>query len=247
MDLPFVSRVTIILRAMRVLVVSDLHGNIEALRAVAAAEPEVDQVICLGDIVDYGPHPDETVAWVRARASATVRGNHDHAVAFGVDCGSAPPFRRLAIETRLKTGPMVDAEALAFLRALPARRTVAVDGRCCELLHAAPRDPLFQYLPGSRVAEWKEAAADIDAELILVGHTHLPGIVELGGKRVVNPGSVGLPHGADPRACYAVIEDGEPMLKRVSYDVEQTVADMKACGLAEDVVRSLESLYRGRG
>ncbi len=232
---------------MRVLVVSDIHGNIEALRAVAAAEPDVDRVICLGDIVDYGPHPDATVAWVRARAFATVRGNHDHAVAFGVDCGSAPPFRRLAVETRLKTAPMMDAEALAFLRGLPARRAVDVDGRRLELLHAAPRDPLFQYLPGTLVAEWKEAAADIDAELILVGHTHLPVIVELGGKRMVNPGSVGLPHGEDPRACYAVIVDGEPTLKRASYDVERTVADMKACGLPEDVVRSLESLYRGAG
>jgi putative phosphoesterase len=232
---------------MRVLVVSDIHGNIEALRAVAAAEPDVDQVICLGDIVDYGPHPDATVAWVRARAFASVRGNHDHAVAFDVDCGSAPPFRRLAVETRRKTASMMDADALAFLRGLPARRTIAADGRRLELLHAAPRDPLFQYLPGTRVAEWKEAAADIEAELILVGHTHLPVIVELGGKRLVNPGSVGLPHGRDPRACYAVIEDGEPVLKRVSYDVERTVADLKSCGLPEDVVQSLESLYRGGG
>lgn len=232
---------------MRVLVVSDIHGNIEALRAVAAAEPDVDRVLCLGDLVDYGPHPDAAVAWVRARASATVRGNHDHAVALGVDCGSDPTFRRLSVETRLKTAPMLDADALAFLRGLPARRTVAVDGRRFELLHAAPRDPLFQYLPGTRVAEWKEAAADIDAELILVGHTHLAGIVDLGGKRLVNPGSVGLPHGRDPRACYAVIADGEPMLKRVRYDVDRTVADLEACGLPDDVVRSLESLYRGRG
>ena len=122
-----------------------------------------------------------------------------------------------------------------------------MDGRRLELLHAAPRDPLFQYLPGTRVAEWKEAAADVDAELILVGHTHLPIIVALGGKRMVNPGSVGLPTEQNPRACYAVIEDGEPVLKRVDYDVERTVADMKACGLPVDVVRSLESLYRGGG
>lgn len=232
---------------MRVLVVSDIHGNIEALRAVAAAEPDVDRVICLGDLVDYGPRPDAAVAWVRARAFATVRGNHDHAVAFGVDCGSSPEFRRLSVETRRRTAALLDAGALAFLRELPARRSVVLDGRRLELLHAAPGDPLFQYLPSERVAEWEAAAAGIDAELILVGHTHQPIILELGGKRLVNPGSVGLPHARDPRACYAVIADGEPILKRAAYDVDRTVADLEACGLPEDVVRSLESLYRGAG
>lgn len=232
---------------MRVLVVSDIHGNIEALRAVAAAEPDVDRVICLGDVVDYGPRPDLAVAWVRARAFAAVRGNHDHAVAFGVDCGSSPAFRRLSVETRRRTAPLLDAEAVAFLRGLPARRTVVVDGRRLELLHAAPRDPLFQYLPPERLAEWEGAVADIDAELVLVGHTHQPAVLELGGKRVVNPGSVGLPHERDPRACYAVIADGEPILKRVAYDVDRTLAELETCGLPADVVRALASLYRGEG
>lgn len=232
---------------MRVLVVSDIHGNLEALRAVAEAEPDVDRVICLGDLVDYGPHPDATVAWVRARAFATVRGNHDHAAAFGEDCGSTPPFRRLSVETRRRTAPLLDAAALAFLRGLPTRLGVVVDGQRWELLHGAPRDPLFQYLPGARVAEWREAAAEIDAALILAGHTHLPAVVDLGGKRLVNPGSVGLQHGGDPRACYAVIEDGEPRLRRVAYDVERTVADLEARGLPEDVVRTLAAMYRGSG
>jgi protein phosphatase len=108
---------------VKALVVSDIHGNIEALRAVEAAEPDADQVLCLGDLVDYGPRPDATVAWVRENATTTVRGNHDNAVAFDVDCGSAP---------------------------------------------------LFQCLPATRVAEWREAVAGIEADLVLVGHTHIP-------------------------------------------------------------------------
>ncbi len=230
---------------MRLLVVSDIHGNIEALRAVAAAEPGVDHVICLGDIVDYGPHPDATVAWVREHALTTVRGNHDNAVGFGVDCRSAPLFQRLSVESRKKTVPMMAEDALAFLRGLPTRRSLAVGGRRLELLHAAPRDPLFQYLPATSVSEWKEAAAGIDADLILVGHTHLPVVVHLDRKRMVNPGSVGLPRDGDPRASYAIIEDGEPLLKRVAYDVERTIADLRAWGLPDDVTRSLESLFRG--
>ncbi|HVN30971.1 MAG TPA: YfcE family phosphodiesterase [Thermoanaerobaculaceae bacterium] len=230
---------------MRVLVVSDIHGNIEALRAVVAAEPGVDQVLCLGDSVDYGPSPDEVVSWVRHHASAAVRGNHDNAVAFDEDCRSAPLFRRLSVESRKRTVSLLSADNLTFLRSLPARKSVLVDGRRLELLHAAPGDPLFQYLPATRVEEWRSAAAEIDADLVLVGHTHLPVILDLGEKRVVNPGSVGLPRDGDPRACYAIIDSGSPVLRRVGYDVDRTIAALRAWGLPEDVTLSLESLYRG--
>lgn len=230
---------------MRVLVVSDIHGNIEALRTVVRAEPHVDHVLCLGDLVDYGPAPDETVSWVRANALATVRGNHDNAVAFGEDCRSAPLFRRLSVETRKRTVPLLSAENLAFLRSLSTRRSVHVDGVRLELLHAAPDDPLFQYLPASRVDDWRRAAASLDTDLILVGHTHLPVVLQLGDKRMMNPGSVGLPRDGDPRASYAVIVDGEPELKRVAYDVERTIATLRAWGLPDDVTLALERLYRG--
>ena len=100
-----------------------------------------------------------------------------------------------------KTIPLLSAENLSFLRSLPTRRSVVLDGTRLELLHAAPADPLFQYLPASRVEEWRSAASGIEAELILVGHTHLPVVVlDLGGKRMVNPGSVGLPRDGDPGA-----------------------------------------------
>jgi putative phosphoesterase len=119
---------------MRVLVVSDIHGNWEALRTVAAAE-RADCVICLGDIVDYGPHPAETVRWVREHATVAVRGNHDTAVALGVPCRSAPAFRRLSEESRRLTVPMLSG----------------------------------------------------DADLVLVGHTHLPVVLDLGGRTMVEP------------------------------------------------------------
>jgi len=206
-------------------------------------------------------------AWTRSCASATalttgrprtkwfhgsditqaraVRGNHDNAVAFDEGCRSAPLFRRLSVESRKKTVPLLSADNLTFLRSLPARKSVLVDGRRVELLHAAPGDPLFQYLPATRVEEWRSAAAEIDADLVLVGHTHLPVILDLGEKRVVNPGSVGLPRDGDPRACYATIDRGSPVLRRVGYDVARTIAALRAWGLPEDVTRSLESLYRG--
>ncbi len=229
---------------MRVLVVSDLHGNWEALRAVAAAE-RTDRVICLGDIVDYGPRPVETVRWVRDHADVAVRGNHDTAVALGVSCRSAPAFRRLSEESRRLTVPMLPEEDRELLAGLPLRASLEIDGVRLALLHAAPADPLYQYLPASDVEGWRTAVAGIDADLVLVGHTHLPVILELGGKKMVNPGSVGLPRDGDPRACYALIEDGRPVLKRIAYDLERTIADLRAWGLPDDVSRKLEATYRG--
>jgi predicted phosphodiesterase len=92
---------------MRLLVVSDIHGDVEALRAVAAAEPHVDDVICLGDLVDYGPRPDATVAWVRDNVRTTLPGNHDNAVGFG----RSVPFSAVA-----ETESDEPAAALGMLR-----------------------------------------------------------------------------------------------------------------------------------
>jgi putative phosphoesterase len=229
---------------MRVLIVSDIHGNWEALRTVAAQE-EADRVLCLGDIVDYGPRPVETVRWVREHADAVVRGNHDTAVALGVSCRSAPAFRRLSEETRKLTVPLLSDTDRRYLAELPVRATLHLDGVSIELLHAAPGDPLYQYLPASDGEGWARAVEDIDAEIVLVGHTHLPAVLDVGGKLVVNPGSVGLPRDGDPRACYAVLEAGRPVLKRVAYDVSQTVQALREWGLPHDVASALETMYHG--
>jgi putative phosphoesterase len=228
---------------MRVLVVSDIHGNWEALRTVAESE-KVDRVVCLGDAVDYGPRSPETVRWVREHSGATVRGNHDNAVAMGVSCRSAPLFRRLSEETRKLTAPMLDEGEKQFLSLLPTQRDLELEGLKLALLHAAPSDPLFRYLPATERAAWEREIEPIEADLILVGHTHLPVVMRFGKKTVVNPGSVGLPRDGDPRASYAVLDDGEPRLRRMAYDVSRTVDDLWKWGLPQDVARSLERIYR---
>lgn len=227
---------------MRVLVISDLHGNWAALRAVLS-RVRADQVFCLGDIVDYGPSPGETVRWVRANAAVTVRGNHDTAVAFETTCGASPAFRRLSEETRRLTIPMLTQEERRWLGALPVRTSVEVDGRRVALLHAAPEDPLYQWLPASDVDGWRRAVERVDADLVLVGHTHLPVILPLGDKLVVNPGSVGLQHDGDPRASCAVLEDGAPALSRVDYDTSATIASLASWGLPPDVEERLAAIY----
>lgn len=227
---------------MRVLVISDLHSNWAALRAVVAKE-HADQVLCLGDIVDYGPSPVETLRWVRTNATVTVRGNHDTAVAFDSSCRSSSVFRRLSEETRRLTIPMLSEDERRWVGALPIQTSVELDGRRVALLHAAPDDPLYQYLPATEVDAWQRAVEGVDADIILVGHTHLPVILPLGNKLVVNPGSVGLQRDGDPRASYAILEDGAPSLLRVDYDTRATISSIVSWGLPRDVEQQLVAIY----
>jgi len=228
---------------MRVLVLSDIHGNLDALEAVLTAESGVDRVLCLGDAVDYGPAPDATVGWIRGHVQDVIRGNHDNAMGLGEDCRSAGPFHRLSVETRRRTTPLLTDDERAYLGTLPLRQRVQLDGKRIEMVHATPSDPLFHYLPPSSEEEWRREAAGVDADLLLAGHTHLPAIVDLGSLQLVNPGSVGFQRNGDPRASYAVIVDGVPELRKVAYDVRKAVRRLWQIGLPHDVATSIESIY----
>jgi putative phosphoesterase len=227
---------------MRILVLSDIHANWEALRAVIASE-RADRVLCLGDTVEYGPAPAETVGWVREHADLSVQGNHDAAAALGLSCRSPPAFLRLAEGTRPWTLSHLSGEHRRYLAQLPTRIEMEIDGVNAALLHAGPEDPLYQYLPPSDLAGWRRAVANVKASLILVGHTHMPMVLEVGEKRVVNPGSVGLPRDGDPRACYAVLENGRPVLRRVRYDTWAAVRSLCAMGLRRDIEEVLATAY----
>jgi predicted phosphodiesterase len=147
---------------MRALVISDLHGNIDALlaleRTLEASGQRVDRVLVLGDFVDYGPAPDEVVTWVRAHADHAIRGNHDHAMVTGKDCRSSPAYKRLSVATRGYFRSRLRQETLAYLAALPITATIDWGGRKLTMVHATPRDPLFEYLSGDATeARWRDA------------------------------------------------------------------------------------------
>jgi len=204
-------------------------------------------VLCLGDLVDYGPRPVEVLDLVRRHARLAVRGNHDTAVALGAPCRSAPAFRALSEASRELTVPMLAEADRSYLAQLPLRARLEVDGLRIEMLHAAPDDPLYHYLPATDLAGWRRALRGLPADLVLVGHTHLPAVVEIDGMLLANPGSVGLPRDGDPRASYALLSDGRVELKRVSYDVEATVRALRAWGLSPVVAQALEGIYRRGG
>jgi predicted phosphodiesterase len=138
---------------------------------------------------------------------------------------------------------MLTDDERAYLAGLPLQQDLDLDGLHVAMVHAAPGDPLFGYLPASDVEGWRSAVHGLGADLVLVGHTHAPVVLELGGTRVLNPGSVGLPRDGDPRASYALIEDGVPALRRVSYEVGKTVRLLWDWGLPHDVATALESVY----
>ena len=229
---------------MKVLVVSDIHANHEALLRVPDS---VDRVLCLGDLVDYGPDPEPCIEWVRKRAEVIVRGNHDEAVAWRTSCGCSPSFRPLSEATRELMWRKLGRADVDFLRTLPLEADVALGGVRFHLVHATPSDPLHTYLRPDEIARWEAEVERIEADVVLVGHTHLPMVLRFGKKVVVNPGSVGQPRDGDPRAAFAIIEDGEPRLERVEYDIEATASSLERSGLSREVVDLLAHVLRKGG
>jgi diadenosine tetraphosphatase ApaH/serine/threonine PP2A family protein phosphatase len=229
---------------VRYAVLSDIHGNLEALRAVLAdAAAQADDVLCLGDVVGYGADPAPCVDLVGARARAVVGGNHEHAVTGQMDLGWFNPHARAAAQW---TRAHLDADCTAYLAALPLTATV----EDATLVHASPRQPWeWEYL----VTEDDGLAAfgAFDTRVCFVGHSHVPAMWSLGssgpdytggevdisldaGRRyIVNVGSVGQPRDRDTRAAYALwdLDARRITVRRVPYDIAAARAKIKEAGL----------------
>jgi putative phosphoesterase len=230
---------------MRILVMADVHANWPALRAVAAQPHDV--CLCLGDLVDYGLEPSPCIAWARDKAHFSVRGNHDHGVAQDVRVSGRTGFKYLTGVTRVLTRERLQGDELRFLSRLPMTRLLTLEGTRYFMAHATPRDPLDEYAPPD-VEFWKRRLQNVEAEVVCVGHTHLPYVLEVGDKLVINPGSVGQPRDGDPRASFAVIEDYKVELLRVEYPVEETVATIQASTLPQTAKEVLAEVFRtGKG
>jgi putative phosphoesterase len=226
---------------MRILLAADIHGNWPALQAVAA-EPH-DVCLCLGDLVDYGLEPGPCIAWAREHAKLSVRGNHDHGAAQDVAVNGRSGYKYLSGVTRPLTRQRLSEDDLRWLSRLPVTRMATLDNTRFLLVHATPRDPLDEWAPAD-VEFWARRLQNVDADVVCVGHTHQPYVLEVGDKLVINPGSVGLSRDGDPRASYAVLEDYKVDLKRVEYAVEETVAVVQAAPLPELAREMLTEAFR---
>jgi predicted phosphodiesterase len=232
---------------MRIAVVSDIHANLGALESVLeAVDAEgVDEVWCLGDIVGYGPRPNECCAAARDRFGLSLAGNHDLAA-----IGELPvdAFNGDAAAAVLWTRAELDAEARTYLASLePTATRPGV-----ELFHGSPLDPVWDYVLTDAAAFLSFRSTT--APLVLVGHSHVAlalswALDDLGGgvasedeevdlseKRwLLNPGSVGQPRGGDWRASWLLIDEGaaRAMFRRVAYPLERTQAEIRERGLPE--------------
>jgi protein phosphatase len=209
---------------MKIVILSDVHGNLAALQALP--EREYDQLWCIGDLVDYGPRPHETVKWIKRNAAITVRGNHDHAAGFSVDPQCSPAFKRLAAETLRYTLEACTKQDLKYLGSLPVYREITLDSTRFYLVHAKPTDALYGYCP-EQSPSWNQEADCVDADVLIVGHTHTPFIRKVGKVTILNPGSLGQPKTGRPLACYAIWEDGVITLKEYEYPLFETVRDIR--------------------
>ncbi|MCX7701840.1 MAG: metallophosphatase family protein [Gemmataceae bacterium] len=225
---------------MRVLIVSDLHANWPALEALR--EPH-DVCLCLGDLVDYGCDPAPVIDWVRRHVHACVRGNHDHMVAQYVTTNGYSGFRYLSGVTRPVSQQRIEAEHRRFLADLPLTRFLTLGGKRFLLVHATPRDPLDEYAAAD-VDFWKRRIAGLGVDVVCVGHTHQPYVLQVEGTTIINPGSVGLPRDGDPRLSYAVWEDGRVTLHRAEYDVEQAVRRIQEADLPDQAKEMLACVLR---
>jgi putative phosphoesterase len=209
---------------MRILIVSDIHANWPAL---AAIDQPFDVCLCLGDLVDYGPDPVPCVRWAMEHATYAIRGNHDHGVAQGIPVSGDTGFRYLTQASRPSMWDSLGPDERRYLLQLPVTCRCTIGGRRFLLVHATPRDPLDEYLLKDPDL-WAKRLHNVEADYVCVGHTHMQFKMAVNGTVVLNPGSVGLPRDGDPRAAYAIIDDGRIELRRVAYPIEDTVARVEA-------------------
>lgn len=226
---------------MKVLIIADVHGNLEALKAVLA-DPH-DALICLGDMVGYGPEPGACVRRILGEAELVLRGNHDHALATGAAPGCPPSLQWLAEATAQLGVAQLSAAERAALAQLPLRASQFIDGLPYHLVHATPTDPMYGYLEPTSEG-WAHEVREIGPEVLLVGHTHIQFRHHVGGRTIISPGSVGQPRHGDPRAAYMVIEDGTFSFCRVGYRVERTVVALERSGIEPAAAAALTQLLR---
>lgn len=229
---------------MRTLIISDIHANLNALEAVLQAAGEIDQLWFLGDVVGYGPDPNECIELLRSQPNLqALMGNHDAAL---MDFISIERFNYEAAEAIRVQAGMISHESRDFLELL--RLKLEIDE--LTLVHGSPRNPIWEYILSATTA--KANFDDFSTQGCLIGHTHVPSIFILNengsiqillpengdrwkpkGRFILNPGSVGQPRNFDPRAAFVIWDDEEDtfLFKRIEYDVQAVVERILQTGI----------------
>jgi len=230
---------------VRYLVLSDIHSNLAAFEAVLADAGPFDQIWCLGDVIGYGPQPNECIERLKSLPHICVAGNHDWAAIGMLDVSAFNPD---ALRACLWTREQLTADNWQFIENLPER---LVEGRFT-IIHGSPRYPIWEYITDPLMAAAN--LAYFETTYCLFGHTHKSVVyrcpeshstcdelelslnqpVPVGEQRLlINPGGVGQPRDSDPRASYVLLdlEENTIEFRRVLYPIEQTQVLMRSLGL----------------
>ncbi len=233
----------------RVAVITDIHANLPALETALTRIEElgIETIYCGGDLVGYGPHPNEVCALIQERAIPTIYGNYDYAIGRDLeDCGCAyidPHDRAIGQLSVDWTLANTSRETKAFMHDLPFDLRFALSGKQVRLVHGSPRK-VNEYLFEDKPARtFERIAALSECDILVFGHTHKPWVHEYGGVLFVNCGAVGKPKDGDPRGAFAVLDassgEVEVTIERVGYDALSVAREMRAVGLPDELADKL--------
>lgn len=241
----------------RVALISDVHGNILALEAVLKKIRDlgipVESVFSLGDLVGYGPRPNEVLNRIRQEGVFSILGNYDEAVGFYLPtcgCKADSVTDKLRTENSLGwTAKQVTEDNKAYLRNLEEEHEITLNGVSIHLTHGSPFS-INEYVYESDIEKHDDICEEVDADILVMGHTHMPYIKQVDGKVLINPGSVGRPKDGDIRAAFCVVDvisedDITPSIQaqiiRVSYDVESVAREIEETDLLDEFAEHLRT------
>ena len=225
--------------ALKIAVISDIHGNIEALNAVLTSiqANNCEKIICLGDLVGHGPHPNEVIEKINELKIPTVMGNYDEAIGFYLPyCGcyiDSIEKLRQSQNSLAWTAENTIEENKAILRQLPEEYKYEYKNKKILAFHGSPMS-INEYVYSDQKERLQELVEEFDSDILLLGHTHIPFIYWLGNKVIINPGSVGKPKDGDNRASYGIIDLNNQIvidIIRVSYNIDKVIEDINKTSL----------------
>ncbi|MBE6071981.1 MAG: metallophosphoesterase family protein [Clostridium butyricum] len=228
---------------MKIAVISDIHANIYALINILEDidSEKVDTIICLGDLVGYGPHPNETISMIRRRNILCIKGNYDNAVTDNeFSYIRETEINRFSLPWTIEE---LRVENMSYLKGLPSSLTLKVGNKNILFVHGSPsRINEYLFVDENNTEEYLNS---INEDVLVCAHTHLPAIKEIKDKIYINTGSVGKPKIGRPNSTYCIIEiDNEynvtTQFKEISYEVKKIIKDMTMLKFPPTLIQSFE-------
>lgn len=245
---------------MKILLISDIHGNIESFNEIIKNE-NFDEVLFLGDAVDYGPNPAEVIDKLKEVGVKSVLGNHDNALIYNVDCMCGEDTHWISVYFRENyTKKLVKKSHIDYLKNFKTNLDINIEGFGNALLtHGSPSNPLYGYLypwlsddnmikmlhRELRLKSSENKVQKLAYDMYIIGHTHYQFMKKINNSIIINPGSAGEPRDNDYRAAYAIIdtETKNIILKRIKYNVNKVIKNLEDLKIPEPYLSHLKYMF----